>query len=29
MVWDLLFLVGMIAVVLPLSYVLLRRKLIS
>ena len=28
-VWDLLFLVGMIAIVLPLSYVLLRRKLIS
>ncbi len=29
LVWDLAFLVGMIAVVLPLSYVLLRRKLIS
>ncbi len=29
LVWDLLFLVGMIAVVMPLSYVLLRRKLIS
>ena len=29
MLWDLLFLLGMICVVLPLAYLLLRRKLIS
>ena len=29
LIWDLLFLVGMIAVVLPVAYLLLRRKLIS
>ena len=29
LVWDFVYLVGMIAVVLPLAYVLLRRKLIS